>query len=77
MITAKLQRRGNRLSLEIPGEFEEKLGIVDGTLVELSVCGDCLIVQTANDSERRMRFEQALDSVIQRHGEALRRLADS
>jgi len=77
MFTAKLQRCGTQLSLEIPGEFEEQFGLHDGTLVELSICGDCLIVQVARDPERRMSFEQALDSVIQRHGEALRRLADS
>lgn len=77
MITAKLQLRGNDLWLEIPGEFLEPLGIHEGTPVELSVCGDCLIVQAARDPERRKKFEQALDSVIQRHGEVFRRLADS
>lgn len=71
-----LQKHGNSRALVIDKALMELLGIQDDTPLSISTDGHNLIVTPVRDPEREPAFQQALEAVNQRHGKALKRLAE-
>ena len=72
----QLTKHGNSLALVIDKALLELLGISADTPLEIRTDGRSLIVSPAKDAKRRRAFRGALERVNQRHGEALRKLAE-
>ncbi len=70
-----LTRHGNSLALVIDKALLELLDISADTPLEIRTDGHALIVSPA-DPERRKAFRASLDHVNNKHGKALRKLAE-
>ena len=71
----KLTRHGNSLALVLDRGVLDLLNIDSDTLLNVSTDGQVLIVAPVKDAKRRRKFANALESVNQRYGRALKRLA--
>lgn len=72
----QLTKHGNSLALVIDKALLELLRISADTPLEIRTDGQALIVSPAKDPKRRRAFRASLGRVNQRHGEALRKLAE-
>lgn len=72
----KLSKHGNSLALVIDRSILDLLDIDEKTSLEITTDGEALVVAPVKDKKRRKRFEEALKSMNERYGNALRRLAE-
>ena len=72
----RLTKHGNSLALIIDRAILDLLDIDASTPLSLSTDGDCLVVTPVKDPERLKRFEASLKKTNERHGGALKRLAE-
>jgi antitoxin component of MazEF toxin-antitoxin module len=75
-VVKRLTRHGNSLALVIDRPILELLKIDADTPLEISTDGQALVVTPVRDAGRRKNFEKALEKANQKHGRALRRLAE-
>ncbi len=54
----KIQKWGNSLALRIPQSFAKEAGVEEGSIVDISVQGDRLVIQTV----RRVKYD--LDDLL-------------
>lgn len=71
-----LTKHGNSLALVIDKALLEILNVSADTPLEIQTDGRALIITPAKDPKRRRAFRQSLDRVNERHGDALRKLAE-
>lgn len=76
-MTKKLAKHGNSYALVIDKPIMELLGITPDTPLELNTDGQCLVLTPVRSPEEQERFEEALETVHKRFGNAMKRLADS
>jgi antitoxin MazE len=72
----KLTRHGNSLALVIDKGVLELLDIDDTTPLEISTDGTLLLISPVRDEKRKHQFQEVLEKVNEKHGRALKRLAD-
>ena len=72
----RLTKHGNSLALVIDKGVLELLGIGPDTPLAISTDGTCLIVSPVRSTKRRAELQASLKKVNQRHGRALKRLAE-
>ena len=72
----RLSKHGNSHALVIDKALLELLKIEPDTPLELTTDGRSLIVTPARDEAENTAFRKALDDVNDRHGGALKRLAE-
>jgi antitoxin component of MazEF toxin-antitoxin module len=75
-VIKQLTKHGNSLALVIDKALLELLSISADTPLEIRTEGRSLIVSPAKDAKRRRAFRTALERVNERHGAALRKLAE-
>ena len=71
-----LTRHGNSYALIIDRPVLDLLGIQPDMPLEITTDGRALIVRPLPNPEQHERFQAALKKVNQRHGSALKRLAE-
>ena len=71
-----LTQHGNSLALVIDKPILDLLKINADTPLEITTDGRTLIVSPAPDSDRRQKFNKALEEVNEEWGDVLKRLAD-
>ena len=71
-----LTRHGNSYALVIDKAILELLRITPETPLVLTTDGQALTIAPVHDRKRRARFEAALKKTNQRHGHALKKLAE-
>ncbi|MFN8611740.1 MAG: AbrB/MazE/SpoVT family DNA-binding domain-containing protein [Vulcanimicrobiota bacterium] len=72
----RLTRHGNSYALLIEKPVLELLGFQPDMPLEIVTDGKALIIRPLAQASPHGQFFEALDEVNQRHGEALRRLAE-
>ena len=72
----KLTKHGNSLALVIDRAILEVLKIDSDTPLDISTDGIDLVISPVRSKRRRKKFEEALKSVNQKYGRALKKLAD-
>ena len=76
-MTGKLFKSGSGLALIVPKELAERYHLKPGDLVETIATEKGLLVRPVELVPRLSKeWEQALDSVIERYGEALKTLGE-
>ncbi|MCH7493365.1 AbrB/MazE/SpoVT family DNA-binding domain-containing protein [bacterium] len=75
-MTKRLVRHGNSWALVIDKPIRQLLDIEEGSLLELSLEGKCLVVRRVPDDGDPEEFEKALESINKRYGKMLKRLAE-
>lgn len=71
----KLEKRGEDLVLLFEQALLDRLGIDSTTELSITTDGERILVVPV-DSERRKRFEEALQAINEQYGGLLSRLAD-
>jgi len=71
-----LTKHGNSLALVIDRAVLDLLKINSETPLDISTDGHVLVITPVRDQERQEKFKEALESVNQRYGRALKRLAE-
>jgi antitoxin MazE len=70
-----LIKHGNSLALVIDKPILEMLQITADTPLELSTNGDAILIRPIRDKRRQRKLEAALESINQKFGDDLERLA--
>ncbi|MFN9373300.1 MAG: AbrB/MazE/SpoVT family DNA-binding domain-containing protein [Planctomycetaceae bacterium] len=70
-----LIKHGNSLALVIDKPILEMLQITAETVLELSTNGDAILIRPIRDKRRQRKLEAALESINQKFGDDLERLA--
>lgn len=71
-----LVRHGNSSALVIDRAILDLLHIDHETPLDITTDGQALVITPVRDPKRKERLGKALDSVNQRYGRALKRLAE-
>jgi antitoxin component of MazEF toxin-antitoxin module len=71
----KLTKHGNSLALVIDKPVLELLKIEHDTPLDITTDGKRLMIEPAQPSARRKKFEEAMASVEQKYGRVFKRLA--
>lgn len=72
----KLTKHGNSYALVIDKPILELLRATPETSFEIITDGECLVLRPVRDPKSEKRFRDALESVHNRFGRALKRLAE-
>ena len=75
-MTMKLARHGEDLAIVLDRQTLSAAGISEDTLVDVAVRGRSIVVTAEADPARKVKFDAAVESTIERYSEALRRLAE-
>ncbi len=75
MVTT-LEKHGDGYALVIDKAMMEMLKIQPDTRLQITPCADSFKVAPVDLSERRVRFEQALEETNRKYGRALKKLAE-
>lgn len=70
-----LIKHGNSLALVIDKPILEMLQITAETVLELSTNGDAILIRPIRDKRRQRKLEASLESINQKFGDDLERLA--
>lgn len=75
LMNKTLIKHGNSLALVIDKPILEMLQITAETVLELSTNGDAILIRPIRDKRRQRKLEAALESINQKFGDDLERLA--
>ncbi len=75
-LTKKLIRHGNSLALVLDKPILEMLGIDTDTPLEITTNGDAILISPVRDQSRHAKLRAALETINERFGDDLKRLAE-
>lgn len=76
MIRKKLQKIGGSVGLILPSDLVAAADLRVGDEVALTLHGRRLVVEPAGPRADATQFQKSLEAVLDRHGDAFRRMAD-
>jgi antitoxin component of MazEF toxin-antitoxin module len=75
-MTLKLAKHGEDLAIVLDRQTLSAAGISEDSLLDVAVRGRSIILTAGGDPDRRVKFDAAVESTIERYSETLKRLAE-
>jgi antitoxin component of MazEF toxin-antitoxin module len=75
-MTVKLARHGEDLAIVLDRRTLSAAGISEDSVLDVAVRGRSIVVTAEGDAARKAKFDAAVESMIERYSEALKRLAE-
>jgi len=72
----RLTKHGNSLAIIIDKPILQMLNIEEDTELKIDTDGKRIVIAPVTEEERKQRFRHSLAKVNQKHGQALRKLAE-